>query len=219
VRDPPAPPARGGPLEHLPDDGRLGRVHPALDVAVDADVVVAEHDAARDVPRPSAPQQGVMGPLARLVPFDLGGEVFHRQDDLVRRGGERDHAAVRSPALDDLDARADQLFQDIARLDLLPPDAIAVRDQQRLERGPRFERAHQPEEAGPAGELGTRDPVVLVDMGGVHRPALARGVGPGLLDLPRDGLGLLGDAGLVGGLAGVDGSGQNGPAQAGGCRC
>jgi hypothetical protein len=91
-------------------------------------------------------------------------------------------------------------------LDLLAPQAGLLGHDEGLERGPRLERAHEPEEPGAAGELGPADPVVHVDVGVGDRPALARGVGAGALDLAGDGPGVLGAAVLRGRLAGVDGS-------------
>ena len=74
-----------------------------------------------------------------------------------------------------------------------------------LERRLRLERVHEPQEARALRELGAADAVVDVDVVVVDRPALRRGVGLGVLDLAGDGLLLVADAVLLGGLAGVDG--------------
>ena len=52
-------------------------------------------------------------------------------------------------------------------------------------------------------ELGPRDPIIRIDVLLGHGPALLRRVGAGALDLPGDGLRLVGD-GLVGALPCVD---------------
>src|SRR5690606_38876044 len=52
---------------------------------------------------------------------------------------------------------------------------------------------------------GPGDPVVHIDVRVIDGPALRRGEGPGVLDLPSDRALLVRDSALVGGLAGVDG--------------
>ena len=59
-------------------------------------------------------------------------------------------------------------------------------------------------------ELGAADAVVDVDVLVGDRPALRAAYGARVLDLPRDRLLLVGDAVLVGALAGVDGGDHHG---------
>jgi hypothetical protein len=65
-------------------------------------------------------------------------------------------------------------------------------------------------EPRPIVELGTTDPVVDIDVSLIHRPALALGVGFGVVHLPCDGLVLGVAVAIVGGLAGVDGGFEHG---------
>jgi len=89
-------------------------------------------------------------------------------------------------------------------LELLAPQAVLIGQEEAGERGLRAEGVEKPHQAGSPIEFRPGDRVVDVDVLGRHLEAVRPGAGDGQLDLPRDGLLLVGD-GLIGRLPGVDG--------------
>jgi hypothetical protein len=70
----------------------------------------------------------------------------------------------------------------------------------------RLQRVHEPHEPGARCELGAADAVVDENERIVDGPALAGGIGFGVVDLAGDRAGLIAHPVFVGALAGVNGS-------------
>ena len=143
-------------------------------------------------------------PLARLLALDLGAEGGQLHHDLVHRAVERALAVFEVE--EHAHARVGDALERPARLDRLAAEPGLLGHDEHLERRPRLERVQKPGQArARAAEDGAGDPVVAVDVLVGDGPALLRGVGAGVLDLAGDRLRLIGDAVLLGALAGVDG--------------
>ena len=206
--------ALGAQHEDPADDGGLLLVYttnhvqpPAIGVD-DVDVVVAVHAAAGDVQGSGLPLEGVVGPLARALALELVGVGRHAQQQLVCGGVDRALAVLKVQK--DAHAGLDEQLERVGDLDRLAAEARLLTHHQHLERRPRLERVQQPREPGPAiAELGARDPVVGVHVGGVDGPALADGIGARVGELALDALALVAGAGLVRGFSGVE-SGDHG---------
>ena len=164
---------------------------------------VAEHAPARDVAGLRLAEHGIVGPLPRLVPLDLVSECRHRHEELFSRGVQGALAILQVG--EDPHPGGDELLQRPRRLDLLAPEAILVHHDQDGEGGPRLERVHQPRKPGRRWNSAPEMAVIRIDVRLVDRPTLPHGIGARVLDLARDGLRLVRDAGLVLALAGVDG--------------
>ena len=146
---------------------------------------------------------GVARALARLLALDLRGEADRGEQELVLGGVQ--HALAVVEVEPDADARVGDLLQRVGRLDLLAPEARLLGHDEDLERRARPEGVQEPRETWSAiAEHGAAHAIVRVDVPVGDRPALLLGVGAGVLDLPRDALGLVGDAVLLGALAGID---------------
>jgi hypothetical protein len=204
----------GREREDTPHDGRLGLEDAALDVIAlavrreDRDVLVPEHHAPGDVAGQSLAAHGIVGPLSRLVAFDLVREAADGQEDLVGRGIEGALAVLQ--VVDDADAARDDLFQQIGRFDLLTPKPTLLAHHEHLERRARRQRIDQADEPGPLRELRAADPVVDVDVRLGDRPSLHGRVCAGVVDLTGHRLRFLSGASLLGGLTGVDGGDHHG---------
>src|SRR4029450_7997059 len=85
----------------------------------------------------------------------------------------------------------------VRRIDAFTAKPIKVTHHENLKPRAWFQRVHQSQESWPVRELGTRDPVVDINVLVGHRPTLATCVGPGVLNLARNRLLLVGNAGLV----------------------
>jgi hypothetical protein len=97
-----------------------------------------------------------------------------------------------------------QPLQDVGGFDLLAPQPGGLAHDDRGEGGTGGQGREERRQARPVDELGAGDTIVNVDVRRIRRPALARRVGRGVLDLPRDALLGIGKI-LIGALAGVDG--------------
>ena len=144
------------------------------------------------------PEQGVIGALAGLLPLHLGGEVGQREHNLVRRTVERALAIIEVE--EDPHAGVHDLHERVGRLDLLAAEARFLGHDEHPERRAGREGVHQPDEAWALDELGAADAIVDEDVALIDDPALAGGVGSGLLDLAGDGPLLVRDPWLVGRL-------------------
>jgi hypothetical protein len=167
------------------------------------DVIVPIDCATRHVQRFGVPEEGVVRPLASLLALHLRREVDQREHDFVERVLECPFAILKIE--EDSNPRVHDLLQRVGRLDLLAPETRFLGHDQDLERGLWLERVHEPEEGRPLHELGATNTVVHVDVVLGEDPAFLRGLGLRVLDLARDGLLLVTDAVLLGGLTGVDG--------------
>jgi hypothetical protein len=152
-----------------------------------------------------------MRPLAGPLALHLVGEGDDGEQHLVSGGVDRAFPVVE--VQEHPHAGLAQLLERIGRLDLLPAEAGLFGHDEHLEWRAWLERGHEPEEARTGAKFGARHPVVHVDVRGIHDPALARGIGLCVLDLAGHGLGLIGDAVLVGALPGVDGGDHAGPSR------
>src|SRR2546422_6893081 len=146
------------------------------------------------------PEQGVVRALPGLLPLHLRGEVGQREHDLVHRAVERALAVIEVE--EDPHAGVYDLHERGGRLDLFAAEARFLGHNEHLERRAGREGIHQPDEAGALDELGAADAIVDEDVALIDEPALAGGVGSGLLDLAGDGLLLVRDPWLVGRLPG-----------------
>lgn len=179
--------ALGGRGEDPPDDRRLLGVDLADDVRAlargvdDLQIVVPVDLVAGDVAGARLPRERVIIPLARLLALHLVGEAADAHHELLGRRHQR--------ALPILEVEPHphaglcELLQGVGRRDLLATEARLLGHNEDLERWPGLERVHQPQEARPFEELGAGDPVVEVDVLLGDRPALARGVDAGVLEL------------------------------------
>src|SRR5262249_39178756 len=107
--------------------------------------------------------------------------------------------------IEDSHTRGDELLERAHRRDHLASETALLRHDEHLERRPRFQCVHQPQESGPVRELRAADAVIDVDVLVGNNPTLPSGVRVAVLHLPGDGFLLVGDAGLLRALACVDG--------------
>jgi hypothetical protein len=96
---------------------------------------------------------------------------------------------------------AHQLLERIGRLDGLTTEPRLLHHHEHLKWRRRLQRVHEPQEAGPVGELRPGDPVILGDVRVIHDSAPADRVRAGVGFLAGDGLCLGGNVALIGGLA------------------
>jgi hypothetical protein len=144
-----------------------------------------------------------VGALARLLALHLSRV---KPDSLDEATG-----CVINPRLsivkivEDSDLHLGKLKQYPFCLDALATQARFLGHDEDLKRRLGLERVHETEKSGALRKLRAADAFIDVDGVVVDRPAFLRGVRLGMLDLASDGLILVPDTVLFGGLAGVDG--------------
>ena len=116
----------------------------------------------------------VVRPLPRLLALEFVGERRQRQHDLVGRAVERPLAVLEVE--EHPHAGLYELLQRVRGLDRFAAEPRFLGHDEHLERRPRLQRVHQPQESGPVRELGAADPVVDVDVLVIDGPALSSGV-------------------------------------------
>ena len=119
------------------------------------DVVVPEHAAPSDVARSGLAKHRIVGPLPRLLALELVGESGQRQHDFV--GWAVECALAVLEVEEHPNARLDDLFQGVGRLDGLSAKSRLFGHDEHMERRPRFQRVHEPEKRGPVRKLGAAD--------------------------------------------------------------
>jgi hypothetical protein len=146
------------------------------------------------------PLHRIVGALAGLLALEFVGERRQRQHDLVGRRVERPFSVLQ--VKEHAHTRLDQLLERVGGFDRFAAQPGFFRHEH-LERRPRFQRVHQAQEAGPVRKLGAADAVVNIHVLVGNDPALANGVRPRVLDLPRDAFLIVGNV-LRGGLANIN---------------
>lgn len=124
-------------LEHPAHYGCFTLVDPALDVPLDAHVVVSEDAPAGDVAGARLAQHGVTRPLPRLLAFQLGRECRQREHHLVDGGVELSFAIVEVE--EHAHAGFDDLAEDRAGLVHFAAEARFLAHDQHVERWTRFQ--------------------------------------------------------------------------------
>lgn len=167
----------GAHLEDALDHVGLVVVNPTLDVRPAAirteylDVRVAEDGPAGDVAGTGLPEHRVVRPLSSLLALQLVSECGQRQHDLV--GGAVERALPVFEVEEDANSGLRELFERVRGLDRLASESRFFGHCKRLEGRARFQRVHQPQEAGTAGEFRPAYAVIDVFVLVGDRPAFA----------------------------------------------